>query len=103
MSRYPFSDNIDDYVGSLQMTEESSESARRRLGNLGRVFHQLKTERKIPSDSPARITADDVREFTERRISDGVSASTVRRDLQYLDGYLAFHDNDAAEIILTEE
>lgn len=87
MSRYPFSDNIDDYVGSLQMTEESSESARRRLGNLGRVFHQLKTERKVPSDSSARITVDNVKAFIERCISEGVSASTVRRDLQYLDGY----------------
>ena len=103
MSRYPFSDNIEDYIGSMQMTDGSRESARRRLGNLGRVFHQLKTERKIFSDNPSRITADDVREFIERRISDGVSASTVRRDLQYLDGYLTYHDNDAAEIILMEE
>lgn len=103
MSGYPFSDNIDDYVGSLNATEESKDSTRRRLGNLGRVFHQLKTEHKIPSDNPSRISVDGVRAFIERRRSDGVSASTVRRDLQYLDGYLAFHDNDAAEIILTEE
>ena len=103
MSRYPFSDGIDDYIGSLQTTDESKESARRRLGNLGRVFHQLKTERKIPSDNPARITVDDVRVFIKRRRSDGVSVNTVRRDLQYLDGYLTFHDNDAAELILMEE
>ncbi len=103
MSGYPFSDGIDDYVGSLNATEASKDSARRRLGNIGRVFHQLKTEHKIPSDNPSRISVDGVRAFIERRRSDGVSASTVRRDLQYLDGYLAFHDNDAAEIILTEE
>ena len=50
----------------------------------------MKTEHKIPSDNPSRISVDGVRAFIERRRSDGVSASTVRRDLQYLDGYLAF-------------
>ena len=103
MSRYPFSDNIDDYVGSLQMTEGSKESARRRLGNIGRVFRQLKADKRVSTDNPHRITVDDVRAFMEKRISDGVSANTVRRDLRYLDGYLTFHSNDAAELILMEE
>lgn len=90
MSGYPFSDGINNYIKSLNTTKTSKDSARRRLGNIGRVFHQLKTEHKIPSDNPSRISVDGVRAFIERRRSDGVSASTVRRDLQYLDGYLAF-------------
>lgn len=61
MSGYPFSDGIDDYVESLNATEASKDSARRRLGNIGRVFHQLKTEHKIPSDNPSRISVDGVR------------------------------------------
>ncbi len=105
MSRYPFSDRIDEYIqscGTRIGNNESNDAARRHLRNMGRVFHQLRTEGIIGSDNPSQITVRDVQSYTERRRSDGASDSTVRRDLGYLNGYLLFHDNDSALVFLED-
>ena len=74
------------------------DAARRHLRNMGRIFHQLKTEGIIDSDNPSALTVNDIQSFTERRKSDGASDSTVRRDLDYLNGYLLYLDNDSAAV-----
>lgn len=56
MSRYPFSDRIDEYIQSFGTrigNNESKDAARRHLRNMGRVFHQLRTEGIIGSDNPS--------------------------------------------------
>lgn len=65
---------------------------------MGRILHQLKAEGIIDSDNPSALTVNDIQSFTERRKSDGASDSTVRRDLDYLNGYLLYLDNDSAAI-----
>ncbi len=105
MSRYPFSDHIDRYLDSSSASlgsDRSVETARRRLRSMGRIFHQLKSGGVIGSDNPSSITVRDVQSYIGRRKADGVSDSTVRRDLEYLNGYLRFLDNDSAEILLSE-
>ena len=101
MSRYPFSDYIEDYIQSQGYTlgnDQSIEAARRHLRNMGRIFHQLKTQGIIGSDNPSQITVRDIQSYAERRRSDGASDSTVRRDLDYLNGYLLYLDNDSAAV-----
>lgn len=56
MSRYPFSDRIEEYLSSGLYSfgnEESVEAARRHLRSIGRIFHQLKTEGMVESDNPS--------------------------------------------------
>ena len=101
MSRYPFSDRVDEYLSSMTAfseNEKSVDAARRHLRSMGRIFHQMKTERIIESDNPSQITVRDVRSYVERRRSGGVSDSTVKRDLDYLNGYLLYLDNDSAAL-----
>ena len=105
MSRYPFSDHIDEYLDSNRSalgSEESVDTARRRLRSMGRTLHQLRSERAIGSDNPAVIAVKDIQAYADRRRSEGVSDGTVRRELGYLDGYLRYFDNDSAEILLRE-
>lgn len=101
MSRYPFSDHIEDYIQSRGYTlgnDQSMEAARRHLRNMGRIFHQLKIEGIIDSDNPSQLIVNDIQSFANRRKSDGASDSTVRRDLDYLNGYLLYLDNDSAAV-----
>lgn len=101
MSRYPFSDRIEDYItdcGEHLGNDQSMDAARRHLRNMGRIFHHMKTEGMIESDNPSQITVRDVRSYVERRRSDGASDSTVKRDLHYLNGYLLYLDNDSAAV-----
>jgi hypothetical protein len=41
---------------------------------------------------------NDIQSFADRRKSDGASDSTVRRNLDYLNGYLLYLDNDSAAV-----
>jgi hypothetical protein len=101
MSRYPFSDRIEEYISSGVVSfgnEKSVEAARRHLRSIGRILHQLKTEGIINSDNPSMLTMNDIQSFADRRKSDGASDSTIRRDLDYLNGYLLYLDNDSATV-----
>lgn len=66
MSRYPFSDRIEEYIlscGSSLGNDGSVDAARRHLRSMGRIFHQLKTEGMIGSDNPSQLTVNDIQSF----------------------------------------
>jgi hypothetical protein len=101
MSRYPFSDHIEEYIqscGDSLGNGQSRDVAVRHLRSIGRILHQMKSEGIIDSDNPSQITVRDIQSYAERRRSDGASESTVRRDLGYLNGYLLYLDNDSATV-----
>ncbi|MBR6213691.1 MAG: site-specific integrase [Candidatus Methanomethylophilaceae archaeon] len=95
MSRYPFNDRIEEFLGtgSDSSNDQLSSTDRNHLHNIGRILHLLKENGAIQSDNPSRITPKDIQCFIEERRSEGVSESTISRDLSYLDSYLCFHDN----------
>ena len=104
MSRYPFNDRIEEFLGtgSDSSNDQLSSTDRNHLHNIGRILHLLKENGAIQSDNPSRITPKDIQCFIEERRSEGVSESTISRDLTYLDGYLRFNDNCSVEEYLEE-
>ena len=95
MSRYPFNDRIEEFLGSdsRESDKQSVTTDRNHLQNIGRIMHLLKENGTIQSDNPSRIVPKDIQCFIDERRSGGVSESTISRDLSYLENYLLFHGN----------
>ena len=98
MSRHPFIDRLNGYRAETGIDD----TAVRHLRNTARIFAVLKEDGRIQSENPSRIAPGDVTQFVAYRREGGASFATVRRDLRYLDGFLAFCGNDSVSVYIDD-
>lgn len=81
MSRYPFTDCLNEYM-PLEYGHISSSTyatTRRKLVQLGKIFHELKQDGRVSTDNPRKITAKDIDAFVGYRKANGVVDATISR------------------------
>lgn len=97
MSRYPFTDALNEFMPNElgHIASNTYETSRRRLAQIGKMFTQLKHEGIVSTDNPRRISAADIDHFVGYRKSQGMKSSTILKDLTLLKKMLSYFDNDA--------
>jgi site-specific recombinase XerD len=97
MVRYQFSADVKDYLTIIEgnMSEATFKSVRRRLKQMGRILNQMKDEKLISSDNPKNINDKDILAYVGYRKKNGISGSTVHKDLSILESFLYIHNNNA--------
>ncbi len=97
MSRYPFTDCLNEYmpVEYGHISTDTYGTARRRLVQIGKIFHELKQAGRVSTDNPRRITAADIDAFVGYRKANGIVNTTILKDLGLLKKMLSYFDNDA--------
>jgi len=97
MGRYPFSECVNAYIPVERghISSATLETTRRRLMQIGRIFHQLKEENIVSTDNPRKITPRDIDAFVGRRKESGIKDTTILKDLGYISKMLAYYDNEA--------
>lgn len=97
MSRYPFTDCLNEYmpVEYGHISSSTYATSRRKLVQIGKIFHQLKQDGKVSTDNPRKITAKDIDAFVGYRKACGMVNSTILKDLGLLKKMLSYFDNDA--------
>lgn len=97
MSRYPFTDCLNEYmpVEYGHISSSTYGTNRRRLVQIGKIFHELKQEGRVSTDNPKKITAKDIDAFVGYRKANGIVNTTILKDLGLLKKMLSYFDNDA--------
>lgn len=97
MSRYPFTDCLNEYMPLEygHIASSTYATTRRKLVQLGKIFHELKQDGRVSTDNPRKITAKDIDAFVGYRKANGVVDATILKDLGILKKMLADFDNDA--------
>ena len=97
MSRYPFTDCLNEYMPLEcgHIASSTYATTRRKLVQLGKIFHELKQDGRVSTDNPRKITAKDIDAFVGYRKANGVVDATILKDLGILKKMLAYFDNDA--------
>ena len=70
----------------------------RKLRYYARVLHALQMEGRIKSNSPSKLTADDLHTYVTFRRSMGVKDTTIAKDLSIIGMFLRWKGNDAKDI-----
>ena len=70
----------------------------RKLRYYARVLHALQMDGRIKSNSPSKLTADDLHTYVTFRRSMGVKDTTIAKDLSIIGMFLRWKGNDAKEI-----
>ena len=70
----------------------------RKLRYYAMVLHALQMEGRIKSNSPSKLTADDLHTYVTFRRSMGVKDTTIAKDLSIIGMFLRWKGNDAKEI-----
>ena len=80
MSRYPFTDCLNEYMPLEygHIASSTYATTRRKLVQLGKIFHELKQDGRTSTDNPRKITAKDIDAFVGYRKANGVVDATVR-------------------------
>lgn len=97
MSRYPFTDCLNEYmpVEYGHISSSTYGTNRRRLVQIGKIFHELKQDGRVSTDNPRKITARDIDAFVGYRKANGIVNTTILKDLGLLKKMLSYFDNDA--------
>lgn len=97
MSRYPFTDCLNQYMPAElgHIFSDTYGTARRRLVQIGKIFNQLKQDGLVSTDNPRKITAKDIDAFVGFRKANGIKNTTILKDLGLLKKMLSYFDNDA--------
>ena len=97
MSRYPFTDCLNEYmpVEYGHISYSTYGTNRRRLVQIGKIFHELKSNGRVSTDNPRKITARDIDAFVGYRKANGITNTTILKDLGLLKKMLSYFDNDA--------
>ena len=97
MSRYPFTDCLNQYMPAElgHISSDTYGTARRRLVQIGKIFNQLKQDGLVSTDNPRKITAKDIDAFVGFRKANGIKNTTILKDLGLLKKMLSYFDNDA--------
>ena len=74
MSRYPFTDCLNQYMPAElgHISSDTYGTARRRLVQIGKIFNQLKQDGLVSTDNPRKITAKDIDAFVGFRKANGI-------------------------------
>ncbi len=97
MGRYPFTDCLNEYLPAEDghLSDETLATTKRRLRQIGKIFHQLKGDGKVSSDNPRKISEKDIDIFVGYRKKSGVKNTTIQKDLSYLSKLFVYFDNDS--------
>jgi Site-specific recombinase XerD len=97
MGRYPFTECVNNYIPTERghISKETLETTRRRLLQIGRIFHQLKEDGEVSTDNPRKITPRDIDVFVGHRKMNGLKPGTLLKDLGCLSKMLVYYDNEA--------
>ncbi len=97
MSRYPFTDCLSEYMPAEfgHISSDTYGTSRRRLVQIGKIFHEMKQSGRVSTDNPRKIVAKDIDAFVGYRKGHGIANSTILKDLGLMDKFLMFFDNNA--------
>lgn len=97
MSRYPFRSATKDFMRAYEgvYAETTYRELDRRYRRIARIFEELRSEDKVSTTDPAKMSPEDVREFATylRRVRD-VSPGSLQHDVGTLQALCMYFGND---------
>lgn len=99
MARYSFITYANDFTKIYRQTvsDTTAYHAERKLRYISRILKRLESKGKITTSNPKYMVPTDIIEYVKKRRADGVSDSTINKELSILNQLMIYIGNNAVK------